>query len=169
MTTFNKIYNQTVLEDIEFIIDEEFNIPIRYDNNFSGNSFFQIIPQGENLIERRSNGDIREYSILITYFEKSYGNYTKKDGLDNRVRVVERLKKLIRNNIDGVDDDIFFLTVNGKFFITSEGQPLVPAGETDLDWHNARVESIEYSEDADNNRYLTGTVDFRCVVEEVHA
>jgi hypothetical protein len=168
MTTFTKIYNNTVLEDLEFIINEEFNLPIRYDDTYRGNAFFHIMPQGEELIEIRTDGALREYSLQITYFEKNYGTYTQRSGLDNRARVVERLKKLIRNNIAGVDDVVFFLTSNGKNFLTSNSLALVPAGDTELDWHHARIESIEYDEDAENNRYLTGTVDFRCVVEEIY-
>lgn len=170
MTTYDKIYNSTIFEDIEFIINEEFNLPVMYDGTYKGNAFFQITPQGEELVEIRTDGALREYSLEIKYFEKNYGTYNKRSGLDNRVRVIERLKKLVRNNITGVDDTVFFVTVNGLNFLTSNNLALVPASDgDDYDWHHARIESIEYDEDVDNNRYLTGTVDFRCVVEEVYS
>ena len=195
MITFNRLYNQNVLDNLSLIIKQEFeNIPIRFDSTFRGNSFFQIIPQTDELVELRTNGQIREYGLQIIYYEKNYGAYTKKSKLDNRVKIVERLKELIRINTASIVDILFFQTSDGKdfitsddeqltifrrpllvtsddaFFITNEPKAFAPKPETiEYDWHNTRLESVVYSEDENNNRFLTGSVDFRCVVEEVYA
>ena len=62
------------------------------------------------------------------------------------------------------------MTSDDAFFITNEPKAFAPKPETiEYDWHNTRLESVVYSEDENNSRFLTGSVDFRCVVEEVYA
>ena len=69
MITFNRTYNQNVLDNLNLIIQQEFeNIPIRFDSTFRGNAFFQLIPQSDELIELRTNGAIREYGLQIKYY-----------------------------------------------------------------------------------------------------
>lgn len=195
MITFSRTYNQNILDNLYLIIQQEFeNIPIRFDSTFRGNAFFQLIPQSDELIELRTDGAIREYGLQIKYYEKNYGLYTKRRKLDNRVRVVERLKELIRINTASIVDILFFQTSDGKnlmtsdgsqftifrrpllitsddaFFITSDNKAYAPKPEEiEYDWHNARLESVVYEQDEENQRYLVGSVDFRCVVEEVYA
>ena len=195
MITFNRTYNQNVLDNLSLIIQQEFeNIPKRFDSTFRGNAFFQLIPQSDELIELRTNGAIREYGLQIKYYEKNYGLYTKRRNLDNRVKIIERLKELIRINTASIVDVLFFQTSDAKnlltsdgdqftifrrpllitsddsFFITSDSLALAPKPEEiEYDWHNARLESVVYEQDEENQRYLIGSVDFRCVVEEVYA
>ena len=195
MIEFTRIYNQNVLDNLSLIINQEFeNIPIRFDSTFRGNAFFQLIPQSDELIELRTNGAIREYGLQIKYYEKNYGLYTKRRNLDNRVKIIERLKELVRINTASIVDILFFQTSDGKnlfttdgnqftifrrpllvtsddsFFITSDNEAYAPKPEEiEYDWHNARLESVVYEQDEENQRYLVGSVDFRCVVEEVYA
>tara|TARA_R100000149_G_C5773118_1_gene72601 strand:- start:6 stop:593 length:588 start_codon:yes stop_codon:yes gene_type:complete len=195
MIEFTRIYNQNVLDNLSLIINQEFeNIPIRFDSTFRGNAFFQLTPQSDELIELRTDGAIREYGIQIRYYEKNYGIYTKRNKLDNRIKIIERLKELIRVNTASIVDILFFQTSDGKnlitsdseifnilrrpilvttndeFFITSDNEAFVVKPENlEYDWHNARLESVAYEQDEDNQRYLVGSVDFRCVVEEVYA
>ena len=195
MITFNRTYNQNVLDNLNLIIQQEFeNIPIRFDSTFRGNAFFQLIPQSDELIELRTNGAIREYGLQIKYYEKNYGLYTKRRNLDNRVKIIERLKELIRINTASIVDVLFFQTSDAKnlltsdgdqftifrrpllitsddsFFITSDNEAYAPKPEEiEYDWHNARLEAVVYEQDEENQRYLIGSVDFRCVVEEVYA
>ena len=195
MITFNRTYNQNVLDNLSLIIQQEFeNIPIRFDSTFRGNAFFRLIPQSDELLELRTDGAIREYGLQIKYYEKNYGLYTKRRNLDNRVKIIERLKELIRINTASIVDVLFFQTSDAKnlltsdgdqftifrrpllitsddsFFITSDSLALAPKPEEiEYDWHNARLESVVYEQDEGNQRYLVGSVDFRCVVEEVYA
>ena len=195
MITFNRTYNQNVLDNLSLIIQQEFeNIPIRFDSTFRGNAFFRLIPQSDELLELRTDGAIREYGLQIKYYEKNYGLYTKRRNLDNRVKIIERLKELIRINTASIVDVLFFQTSDAKnlltsdgdqftifrrpllitsddsFFITSDSLALAPKPEEiEYDWHNARLESVVYEQDEENQRYLVGSVDFRCVVEEVYA
>ena len=68
MITYNKTYNENVLDNLRLIVAQEFrNVPIRYDKVYRGNSFFQLTPLRDEIVELRSDGAIREYSILLTY------------------------------------------------------------------------------------------------------
>ena len=62
------------------------------------------------------------------------------------------------------------MTSDDAFFITSDNKAYAPKPEEiEYDWHNTRLESVVYEQDEENQRYLVGSVDFRCVVEEVYA
>ena len=105
MITYNKTYNENVLDNLRLLVAQEFrNIPIRYDKVYRGNSFFQLTPQRDEIVELRSDGAIREYSILLTYNEKERGRYTKKRSLDTRIDIIERLKEVLRTNVASIDE-----------------------------------------------------------------
>ncbi len=195
MITYNKTYNENVLDNLRLIVAQEFrNVPIRYDKVYRGNSFFQLTPQRDEIVELRSDGAIREYSILLTYNEKERGRYTKKRSLDTRIDIIERLKEVLRTNVASIDEFSNFITSTGKNFITSDGDELRlirrPILITSLDrfvidanglaftvfpaansyeWHNARLDSVNYDLESEHPSYLTATVEFKCLVEEVYA
>ena len=195
MITYNKTYNENVLDNLRLLVAQEFrNIPIRYDKVYRGNSFFQLTPQRDEIVELRSDGAIREYSILLTYNEKERGRYTKKRSLDTRIDIIERLKEVLRTNVASIDEFSNFITSTGKNFITSDGDELRlirrPILITSLDrfvidanglaftvfpaansyeWHNARLDSVNYDLESEHPSYLTATVEFKCLVEEVYA
>lgn len=195
MITYNKTYNENVLDNLRLLVAQEFrNIPIRYDKVYRGNSFFQLTPQRDEIVELRSDGAIREYSILLTYNEKERGRYTKKRSLDTRIDIIERLKEVLRTNVASIDEFSNFITSAGRNFITSDGDELRlirrPILITSLDrfvidanglaftvfpeansysWHNARLDSVNYDLESEHPSYLTATVEFKCLVEEVYA
>jgi len=195
MITYNKTYNQNVLDNVEQLMRQEFrNVPVRYDNLYRGTSFFRLTPQRDDILELRSDGAIREYSILLTYCEKERGIYGKKRSLDTRIDIIERLKEMFRTNIASVDDIAFFVDSSGKnlitsdseeftilkrpllitsndsFFITSDNKAFtVYPPDFEYNWHNTRLQSVNYELESENPNYLAASVEFRCVVEEVYS
>tara|TARA_R100001244_G_scaffold46574_2_gene41644 strand:+ start:85 stop:672 length:588 start_codon:yes stop_codon:yes gene_type:complete len=195
MITYNKTYNENVLDNLRLLVAQEFrNIPIRYDKVYRGNAFFHLMPQRDEIVELRSNGAIREYSILLTYNEKEHGRYTKKRSLDGRINVIERLKEVLRVNVASIDEILNFVTSAGKYFLTSDGDQVrlikrpilitstdqffitsngltftVYPGAQSYEWHNARLQSVNYDLESEHPSYLTATVEFKCLVEEVYA
>ena len=187
MITYNKTYNENVLDNLRLLVAQEFrNVPIRYDKVYRGNSFFQLTPQRDEIVELRSDGAIREYSILLTYNEKERGRYTKKRSLDTRIDIIERLKEVLRTNVASIDEFSNFITSAGRNFITSDGDELRlirrPILITSLDrfvidanglaftvfpaansyeWHNARLDSVNYDLESEHPSYLTATVEFK--------
>jgi len=195
MITYDKTYNENVLDNLRLIVAQEFrNVPIRYDKIYRGNAFFQLIPQRDEIVELRSNGAIREYSVLLTYNEKERGRYTKKRSLDTRIDVIERLKEVLRVNVASIDEILNFVTSSGKYFLTSAGEQLrlikrpilitstdqffitsnglaftvYPAAQS-YEWHNAILQSVNYDLESEHPSYLTATVEFKCLVEEAYA
>ena len=195
MITYDKTYNENVLDNLRLIVAQEFrNVPIRYDKIYRGNAFFQLIPQRDEIVELRSNGAIREYSVLLTYNEKERGRYTKKRSLDTRIDVIERLKEVLRVNVASIDEISNFVTSAGKYFLTSAGEQLrlikrpilitstdqffitsnglaftvYPAAQS-YEWHNAILQSVNYDLESEHPSYLTATVEFKCLVEEAYA
>jgi hypothetical protein len=195
MISYNKTFNQNVLDNLRLLIAQEFrNIPIRYDSVYRGNSFFHLTPRRDEIIELRSDGAIREYSILITYNEKERGRYVKNRSLDSRISIVERLKEIIRSNVASIDDFLYFVDSGGNNFLTSDSEELrilkrpilitstdqffitsdnkaftVFPAEFSYEWHNARLQSVNYDLERENANYLSASMEFLCVVEEVYA
>jgi len=195
MITYDKTYNENVLDNLRLIMAQEFrNVPIRYDKIYRGNAFFQLSPQRDEIVELRSNGAIREYSILLTYNEKERGRYTKKRSLDTRIDVIERLKEVLRVNVASIDEFSNYVTSAGKYFLTSDGDQVrlvkrpilitstdqffitsnglsftVYPGAQSYEWHNARLDSVNYDLESEHPSYLTATVEFKCLVEEAYA
>lgn len=195
MISYNKTFNQNVLDNLRLLIAQEFrNIPIRYDSVYRGNSFFHLTPRRDEIIELRSDGAIREYSILITYNEKERGRYVKNRSLDSRINIVERLKEIIRVNVASIDDFLYFVDSGGNNFLTSDSEELrilkrpilitstdqffitsddkaftVFPADFSYEWHNARLQSVNYDLERENANYLSASMEFLCVVEEVYA
>mgnify|MGYP001068362057 FL=1 len=195
MISYNKTFNQNVVDNLRLLIAQEFrNIPIRYDSVYRGNSFFHLTPRRDEIIELRSDGAIREYSILITYNEKERGRYVKNRSLDSRINIVERLKEIIRVNVASIDDFLYFVDSGGNNFLTSDSEELrilkrpilitstdqffitsddkaftVFPADFSYEWHNARLQSVNYDLERENANYLSSSMEFLCVVEEVYA
>ena len=187
MITYNKTYNENVLDNLRLLVAQEFrNVPIRYDKVYRGNAFFQLIPQRDEIVELRSNGAIREYSILVTYNERERGRYTKKHSLDKRINVVERLKEVLRVNVASIDEVANFVTSAGRYFLTSDGDQVrlikrpilitstdqffitsdglaftVYPADHSYEWHNARLDSVNYDLESEHPSYLTATIEFK--------
>ena len=70
----NKIFE--VMDSVHHIIAKEMAIPITY-NGHEGNHSIFIQPVSDNLLEILTNGQNRQYTILISYELTSGGDYTE--------------------------------------------------------------------------------------------
>ena len=195
MIDYNKTTNKNVLENLTLLIAQEFKKqPIRYDDNFNGNTYFKLTPIEDELVDIRTDGAIREYSIEIQYSERLSGGFTRRNHLDNRINTIERLKEILRRSTASIDlflnfvtsdakdfltsdgDQVLitrrplFLTSQDQFFLTSDGKAYSVYPDTYIyDWHNSRLESVNYDVESERPNYLTATADFKCLVEELYA
>ena len=132
ITFTNTIYDD-VMESLATLINDEFSIPVYYDEHKPPQSFL-LTPQSDNLITHLSSGMERAYEIEINYQLKSGGQYTK-NNMKQVSNIMERLKRLIFNNIS-----------------YSSG----------VKWFDAGIISIEYERDEDDESLLRGIGIFNC-------
>ena len=195
MIDYNKTTNKSVLENLTMLIAQEFKQnPIRYDDNFNGNTYFKLTPIEDEIVDIRTNGAIREYTIEIQYTERKTGRYTKRNSLDNRVNTIERLKEILRRATASIELFLYFMTSDAENFLTSDGEdvlitrrPLLITGQDDFfitsdgkafavypaastyDWHHMRLESVNYDIESERPNFLTATAEFKCLVEELYS
>ena len=132
ITFTNTIYDD-VMESLATLINDEFSIPVYYDEHKPPQSFL-LTPQSDNLVTHLSSGMERAYEIEINYQLKSGGQYTK-NNMKQVSNIMERLKRLIFNNIS-----------------YSSG----------VKWFDAGIISIEYERDEDDESLLRGIGIFNC-------
>ena len=132
ITFTNTIYDD-VMESLSTLINDEFSIPVYYDEHKPPQSFL-LTPQSDNLVTHLSSGMERAYEIEINYQLKSGGQYTK-NNMKQVSNIMERLKRLIFNNIS-----------------YSSG----------VKWFDAGIISIEYERDEDDESLLRGIGIFNC-------
>ena len=131
--TFTYTIYDDVMEGLATIINDEFAIPIHYDQH-RGNQSFLLIPESDTLLEHLSSGISREYSISVEYQVKSGGTYNK-NSFKQVSNIMERFKRLVFNNIN-----------------YSSG----------TSWFDGRITDIEYSKDEDDETLLNGVATFVC-------
>ena len=137
ITFTNTIYDD-VMESLITLINDEFSIPVHYDEH-RGNSSFLLIPESDTLVTYMSSGAQREYNILVNYQLKFGGQYNK-NNIKQVSNIMERLKRLILNNVS------------------------YSSGEK---WFDANISSIEYEIDEDDPTLLRGIGTFNCQNIEV--
>lgn len=137
-TDFTNILFTNILKPLATLVNNEFNIPVYYDEH-RGNSSFILIPQSDELVTQLSYGTQREYNIEINYQLKLGGNYNK-DSIKQLSNIMERLKRLINNNT---------ISNNGSEFF------------------DANISSIEYQRDEEDASLLRGVATFNCQNIEV--
>ena len=80
MIDYNKTTNKSVLENLTSIIAQEFRKkPIRYDDSYNGNTYFKLTPIEDEIVDIRTEGAIREYTIEIQYTERKVGSTFKQE------------------------------------------------------------------------------------------
>ena len=131
--TFNNIIFDDIIETLATIINDEFSIPIFYDEH-KGNHSFLFTPEADNFVAYLSGGVQREYNILISYELKTGGQYTK-NNIKQVSNIIERLKRLVVNNV-----------------VYSNGAK----------WVDANISSIEYERNEDDQSILKATSNFNC-------
>lgn len=118
----NNIYTN-IISPLDKLIQDEFEgVSITYDEP-NGNESFQILPTNDELLGMRGNGQVRDYSVQITYTYKQGAEYQKDVQLQHLANVAERLKRLIWNNTDGDN------------------------------WFDGRVDSINYEQESEGEDY----------------
>ena len=132
ITFTNTIYDD-IMESVATLINDEFSIPVYYDDHKPPQSVL-LMPQADNLVTHLSSGMERAYDIEINYQLKMGGQYTK-NSMKQVSNVLERLKRLIFNNIS-----------------YSGGAK----------WFDASISSIEYERDEDDPSLLRGIGLFNC-------
>ena len=137
ITFTNTIYDD-VMESLVTLINDEFSIPVHYDEH-RGNSSFLLIPESDTLVTYMSSGAQREYNILVNYQLKFGGQYNK-NNIKQVSNIMERLKRLILNNVSYSSGEI---------------------------WFDANISSIEYEIDEDDPTLLRGIGTFNCQNIEV--
>ena len=136
ITYDNNIYTY-IINPLEILIKAEFkNVKINYDKH-TGDHSLVIIPDGDELVDLRSGGQIRDYLIQIIYTLKKGGEYVKSKQLNHITEYAERMRRLIWNNSNGSN------------------------------WFNGRVSDIGYSRDEDDPELFMATLDCAFTREEV--
>tara|TARA_Y100001937_G_C7093180_1_gene318786 strand:- start:541 stop:963 length:423 start_codon:yes stop_codon:yes gene_type:complete len=133
----NTIFDD-IMETLATLINDEFNISVMYDEHKPPQSFL-LIPESDTLVTNLSSGVQREYAIEINYQVKLGGQYTK-NSLKQVTAIIERLKRLIRNNISYQNGSI---------------------------WFDANIINITYERDEDDKSLLRGIANFNCQNIEV--
>ena len=137
-TDFTNILFTNILKPLATLVNNEFIIPVYYDEH-RGNSSFVLIPQSDDLVTQLSYGTQREYNIEINYQLKLGGNYNK-NSIKQVSGIMERLKKLINSNT---------ISNNGSEFF------------------DANISSINYERDEEDSSLLRGVAIFNCQNIEV--
>ena len=138
--TYENVVFDRVIDSVHTIIVDEFNVPVYYDEH-EGNQSFLITPSEDELEDSLVSGQVRNYTISISYELNMPGNYTK-SSIKQVSSLTERLKRLLYNNRN--------YTVSG----TNQ-------------FYNGIVNSVEYSRDDDNQSLLRSNTSFTCTSMEL--
>jgi len=136
--TFTNTIFDDIIESLATLINDEFSISVYYDEH-KGNQSFLITPDSDELVTYMSTGSQREYNVIVNYQLKFGGQYTK-NNIKQVSNIMERLKRLILNNVS-----------------YSNGEK----------WFDANIASIEYERDEDDPTLLRGVGTFNCQNIEV--
>ena len=138
--TYENVIQDRVIDSLYTLLADEFAIPIHFDEH-EGNQSFLITPVTDEIEDSLTGGQVRNYTVQISYELQSGGNYTK-NSMKQISEITERLKRLLYNNRD--------YTVSG----TSQ-------------FYNGIVNSIVYERDADDQELLRSMSSFTCTTMEL--
>ena len=136
--TFKNIIFDEIIENLAKLINDEFNIPVHY-NEHKGVQSFLLTGLSDDFVTNLSTGVQREYAVEVNYQLKIGGQYTK-NNIKQVSNVMERFKRLVFNNK-----------------ILSNGS----------EWFDAQVSSINYEQNEDDETLLNGIANFTCQNIEV--
>jgi hypothetical protein len=136
--TFTNIIFDEIIENLAKLINDEFNIPVHYDEH-KGVQSFLLTGLSDDFVTNLSTGVQREYAVEVNYQLKIGGQYTK-NNIKQVSNVMERFKRLVFNNK-----------------ILSNGS----------EWFDAQVSSINYEQNEDDETLLNGIANFTCQNIEV--
>jgi len=94
-----------VTKGLNILLSGEFKVPVYFDRGFllRRSMYFSIEPIGSNIIELRTDSQIREYTLTIKHYwhrgVKNFGARSNHQKIMNTVnKIIERAKQLLTNN-----------------------------------------------------------------------
>ena len=98
--TFTNHLNTNILSPLEALIVAEFSQSVSYDTDYvqRGTNWFNLLPISDNVEEEHASSHTRSYEVLIQYYRMVSGQYRKDTHIDTVSSIMERLKRLIREN-----------------------------------------------------------------------
>jgi len=97
--TFENVFKDKILDTIRTFLNTEFAGTISvYTGNFKnmGNQSIRLTPVGNDLTQKLTNGEIREYIVDIGYYFKEKA--LKRDVWEHILRMVSRIENLFDDN-----------------------------------------------------------------------
>ena len=109
--TFTNHLDTNILSPLEALLAAEFTLPISHDIDYvqRGTNWFNLQPLTDTIEEEQANGHTRIYEVLVQYYRMVGGEYKRDTHIDTLASIMERVKRLIRNNTS--HETYFF---NGK-------------------------------------------------------
>ena len=138
--TYENVIFDRVINSLQTIIADEFNIQVYFDEH-EGNQSFLITPGEDELEDSLTSGQIRHYTVSIEYQLQSAGNYTK-NSVKQVSAITERMKRLLYNNRN------YIVSGTTKFY-------------------NGIVENIVYERDEEDQSILRSNTSFTCATMEL--
>lgn len=119
ITYENEIH--TVIDKVASILSTEMvGVPLGFDKH-RGNQSLLVQPQEDNVVELLANGQIREYTILISYELATAGQYSE-NNFKQISNIVEHIKRLFApDNNSTVSDYYFDAQIGGISYEREEG------------------------------------------------
>jgi hypothetical protein len=98
--TFTNHLSTNILSPLEALIKAEFTIPVCYDVDYvqRGTNWFNLRPVSDEVVEDLASGHIRNYEVNIQYYRVVSGQHRRDTHIDSVSAIMERVKRLIRNN-----------------------------------------------------------------------
>ena len=104
--TFENVFKDKILDTIRKFLNTEFAGTISvYTGNFKnmGNQSIRLTPVGNNLIEKYTTGELREYIVDVGYYFKEKS--LKRDAWEHILRMVSRIENLFDDNLNNTYND----------------------------------------------------------------
>ena len=98
--TFTNHLATNILSPLEALLKGEFTIPVCYDVDYvqRGTNWFNLRPLSDEVVEDLASGHIRNYEVNIQYYRVVSGQHRRDTHIDSVSAIMERVKRLIRNN-----------------------------------------------------------------------
>lgn len=98
--TFTNNLSTNILSPLEALLKAEFTIPVCYDVDYvqRGTNWFNLRPLSDEVVEDLASGHIRNYEVNIQYYRVVSGQHRRDTHIDSVSAIMERVKRLIRNN-----------------------------------------------------------------------
>ena len=106
MITYENEIN-TVIDKVASIISTELTgVPLGFDQH-RGNQSLLVVPQEDTVVEIMANGQVREYTILISYELANTGQYSE-NNFKQISNVAEHIKRLFAPDNNSTVSDYYF-------------------------------------------------------------